>query len=444
MMRILLGIVLIASFSAAYAGPFAVQIGAVGTVAEAQAQASAARTAGLSGVFVEAGGTWQRVEVGPLEYYIEALLVRDDLRATGYPDAFIRDLKDSSPETLLSYEGNRDAVSVMKPFFRSNEATASEMTVQSLKDNTIYEQLEMLDRSGDKDAYEMALLETLPRVANDDPLNGYVYTNLGICEIRRKNYDKALTYLEPVANGEVPSAAAHRVMAMYRVAWITHWHKGDRLAAYRAYRQLEAFSGSPALKAKCRVECVGLMMELAESGKGTHDEVRAAVSEALELIPESEIKQRAVVELMNTETYARQANPDPLRSARLSEEFITKYAGNKELERELATATYQTGLFYQEAGDKEKARLWYDRVLRDVPPNVDHFAEVHPYAQALRGNAMLAREEGNTVEEKQIWRDIVELYPDDVTSKMILKNFPNIREDVEPSASLAPLREETK
>jgi hypothetical protein len=93
-----------------------------------------------------------------------------------------------------------------------------------------------------------------------------VHVNIGILLIKEKRYDNAINYFLPVANGEVPSAAAHRVMAMYRVAWLAH-DGGDRPRAYRAYRELENFTGSGRLRARCQTECLGLMMELAESGK---------------------------------------------------------------------------------------------------------------------------------------------------------------------------------
>src|SRR5690606_23277109 len=161
-----------------------------------------------------------------------------------------------------------------------------------------------------------------------------------------KKYDEALALVEPVANGDVASAAPHRVMAMVRYAWLKHNHQKDRLTAYQAYREIENFSGSEAVKIRCQVEQVGLLMELAESEKGNHQDVRDYIDRVRAEMPEGYLKQRAVLDLMYMESYARQPERDYWTAIKYGQIFQSLHIleTNPDLLREPATCTSHTAM----------------------------------------------------------------------------------------------------
>src|SRR5690606_24638676 len=194
-----------------------------------------------------------------------------------------------------------------------------------------------------------------------------------------KKYDEALALVEPVANGDVASAAPHRVMAMVRYAWLKHNHQKDRLTAYQAYREIENFSGSEAVKIRCRVEQAGLLMELAESGKGNHQDVRDYIDRLRAAMPEGYLKQRAVLDLMYMETYARQPERNFPNAIALGEEFLKNYSitRNPELLREHASACVMVGTWYRYKGNISKATEYFERTLNDYPRDAVYFYRRH-------------------------------------------------------------------
>jgi tetratricopeptide (TPR) repeat protein len=221
---------------------------------------------------------------------------------------------------------------------------------------------------------------------------------------------------------------------MIRVAWITH-RKGDRLSAYKAYRDAEDFSESEDVKARCKVECAGLLMELAESGKGNMEEVRRAIAQSLEAISPNAYNRRATLELMYTETYGKQQNPDFATAAQLSEEFVDRWEqlGEQAPTRELSAAMFQAGMYYRRSGNMEKALSYYRRVLNEVPDNAEKFAGFDPKAQALLGLSKIAAENEDYPAYKQILRDIIDMYPQDSVTEKIRQNYPGIEQELQPT-----------
>jgi tetratricopeptide (TPR) repeat protein len=408
-------------------GPFAsqVQVAAVEEILDAESMPQATSAS---------DGVTTTVMVGCFEYVAEAYVAR---KAIDPENVF-----DASVVALAVQRGRRTSpqftgvTRLPRPFFQKPVPRADQLPVQSLAGNATYDQLKQLDKQETRQGYRQALQSAYPGLANTDPMKGYVAANLGIEAIADKDYDTALQYLLPVANGEIASAAPHRVMAMNRAAWLTHWKK-DRLGAYRAYREIQDFSTLQSVRDNCEVECIGLLMELAESGKGTHEEVRAAVAKALTTVPETNVKSRATIELMNLETYARQPEPDFARAAALGEAFLAKYnaLGAEAPQRELVAATFETGLYHQRAGNLSAARAYFSKVIEDFPASVETFYGFNPKAQALHGLALIARAEGDLQTERQILRDIIELYPEDGISKAVEKVNPTLRNDTRASTS---------
>ncbi len=444
--RILLGgfllAITISSWSTlSFADDYALQIAAFNSAAEADALKQELSGQDLGSVEIEESGEWFRVLVGNFDHYVDAQVAKDALMAKYSRDSFIR----SFPEGSASRQSvsSRELPGVSAPFFKLEVSSTADLPVQSLRGNPVYDSLKVIDDSGDEAAYKAALLTALESADDTDPLKGYIYTNLGIMKLVEGQYDEALGYLNDVSNGVVASAAAHRIMAMYRVAWITH-KQGDRLSAYRAFRQLQEFTTYESMKVKCQVECVGLLMELAESGKGTHEEVREEVQKSLGSIPEAYIKPRATVELMNVETWARQPEPDFAMAAALGEAFIAKYSamGDQAPIRELGAAHFQTGFYFMDANNPQKAREYFNKTITDFPDNLEIFNGIHPHAQALNGLSHLAYKEGNIAAAEQILRDAIELYPDTELSRKAKVTHKELVRRLQPSEAILSEEEE--
>jgi tetratricopeptide (TPR) repeat protein len=417
MLRYAPGVVLACGLTAvAAAQPYGLQYGAQRDRAAAEQLKTELEQQNLGPVTFLSDAEWHRVVVGRYRVFVDAQIAKDDVRQRTGREVFIRAIPATNQSVYT------DPTAAITPYFRNLSGERVTSAPESLKGNAAYERLEALDTPGNKEAYAAALRAELPGLSDSNPLKGYVLTNLGIVEIIAERYDAALELLRPVADGDVAAAKAHRVMAMRRVAWITHWQKNDRLAAYRAYRELEKFSGSESVKSLCKVECAGLLMELAESGKGTHEEVRAEIAKDLAEIPQTDAKNRAVLELMNTETWSRQPNPEFLRAALLGDEFIARYTPlnrDKLLDREVATAIFQTGVCYLRAGQREKAGQYFSKVITDYSDKTESFAGVNLEAQALHGYALIAADGGDLSTAKQVMRNVVEMYPADGLSKAI-------------------------
>ncbi|MDK2971219.1 MAG: hypothetical protein PWP23_974 [Candidatus Sumerlaeota bacterium] len=404
------------------------QLGAFTTREEALAAQSAAKGRNVDTIVALRGGR-HCVLSGAFDYYVDAHLHAQALRKWQIaPDAFVVSLEANPAGDTFRRRSTPHLDSVFK-LQKSETIKATDLPVQKLE-SAAYRRLEELDRPGNEATYKLALEKAMAEVSPGDPLVGYIQANLGILLLKEQRYDNALNYLIPVATGEVPASASHRVMAMNRTAWL--WHQtGDRLRAYQAYRELEGFTANPRLRAKCQVECLGLMMELAESGKGDHEEVRRHAAELLAGIDEKAYpKERAITELISLETYARQPERDYKMAAALSEQFIEKYTplnSDGSLNRELATAMYETGMFHRLSKNLDQATYWYERTLIDFPSDVEHFRGLHPHAQSILGLANVAFHRKDYETHKELRRLVVQEFPDDLTTKAILRNSPELR-----------------
>lgn len=254
-----------------------------------------------------------------------------------------------------------------------------------------------------------------------------VYNKLTI-EIKEGNYEKALEYLYPITAGEVAASASHLVMAMRRVAWINH-QQGNRIKAFQAYRELAEFTHIESQKLICQVECLGLLMELAESGKGSHLDVRKEAYKLYTSLPVNDYKNQALVELIFMESFARQPQSDFASSSQLGEEFISKYEKlsteqQNSIQREFSAGMFQTAMFYVEVGNDKRASELYSRVLNEFSEDVDHFKGIHPHAQALVGLSNIARKSGDITESNKIRQNVIQNYSEDFSAQRIDKIYP--------------------
>lgn len=396
------------------------------------------------------------LQVGAISTRSDANQLVEELRQGGYPEVEILQLQGQHKVFVGSFSTHLDAVVAknsattdlltLAPFIRVVPGAAIDcqgippgpfrrffppepMTKQpplaALRSRKDYQELSKLDVTGSLDAFRKALLDQRREIATGDPLAGYIELNLGIQQLTAGNYDEALKHFWSIAHGHVTATRSHYEMALRRIAWITH-KKRDRLEAYKAYSELQARAQMEPIRATCMVERAGLAMELAESAKGTHAELRDLISTVTAQIPKHYRKEHALLELMHLESFARQPARDYRRAAQLGEEFIVRHTDPESTvpEREMAAAVFQTAHFQRLAGNQNRALQLYETVLTRYPVHVESFAGHHPHSEALIGLAHIARQVGDEVQKDRIRALILEHFPDEEIAKQIRQNPP--------------------
>jgi tetratricopeptide (TPR) repeat protein len=404
---------------------YSVQIGAYPTMAEAQARCSEFESLGYSPLFIFETERWKHVLFGRFELHADALLYKRYFRRSGLvPDAWERVFDNTAGEVTTQNRGrlgsafNRDA----RPFQPGPAAQIVWPHVEPYAAPASREKI--LDAAGGTLG--------IPTSATAQDLLNRAY--LHIADGERQ---EALELQSLVASGEVPADPTTRLQACWDAARSFH-ALGQVADAYQAFRELETICPSLEDRAACRVEQVGLLMELAEREIGSHEQVRRAALQALAAYPGSStalLHRRSTLELMFLETYARQPEPDYATASRLGEAFIERYSQQQDpvYQRELFSALWQTGWYHQRQGSEEAAMRCYSRVIDECPPDLAHFAGHNPRSAAMLGLAHIARSQGDEAECQQILRDVIELYPEDLGARRTRALWPWLESTLEPS-----------
>jgi tetratricopeptide (TPR) repeat protein len=195
---------------------------------------------------------------------------------------------------------------------------------------------------------------------------------------------------------------------------------GDRLAAAQAYMQLLK-SASGQVRSNALAELAGISMELAESGKGTHEEVRELVAAAKREVPmEADVKANAVMDLIALESWSRQPESNTARAIELTHEFIETYTPHRpKIDRELALAYAQEGMYHDRLGNAEAARLAYEKVLSEFSTDVEEFAGVSPHARAAMYEVMQVLRARKFTAAARALNELAETFPDDAHVKQV-------------------------
>jgi tetratricopeptide (TPR) repeat protein len=406
---------------------WSVQVASVDSQAQAVAVVERLQTRGIRSVMSTADGRAFRVLVGRGRVYMDAYLLKEDLNHLGVDGFVVK----GTPESCSDAE----AAVLLRRLFGLRTGELYREHQRSLAGNSTYEMLEKLDFSGNEASYKAALLSHAEGLDVRDSLYGYVLANLGNLALKEGDYTTASQHYWRVAAGEVASAANHRLMAMRRYAWIQHQIYARRTEAYRAYTEILDQTNDPSVRTTCEVEIAGLLMELAESGKGTHNEARAAMEEFRGRVPAERVSAAATLELMHLETWVRQPHPDYLKAAHLAEAFIVRWSkveGIKPM-REINGAKFMTGLFYQLSGDHDNALKWYSKTLEEVSEDDPIFKGVPPKSAALLGLSNMANESGDKELWQQICEEIIRTYPDSIAAERIGRSFPEMSARVRES-----------
>lgn len=299
-----------------------------------------------------AGGV--RLLLGEAEYYVDALLcARHFENSYGIPSQVV---------AIDNTEGELDLAGIGGPMptrFQCRENHMSEVPDSALPEaDPLVEQLESLQQSNDTAAYRLALMNAIHTLPDADVRKGYAITRKGILELLERNFDDALLWLGRVANGEVAARRLDRNKCMRRVGWILH-QQGKRLEAYQAYRELERFTENELVRAMVRVECAGLLMELARhEGIGSLAECRRECQKMLEVTDEQYRQERATAELMFLETFYYEGRNEI--AASLADSFVMKYPDRP---RELSMALLFQACAHKGLGNYEQSKAALLKVL---------------------------------------------------------------------------------
>ncbi|MCX7766941.1 MAG: SPOR domain-containing protein, partial [Candidatus Sumerlaeia bacterium] len=237
-----------------------IQVGAYLEKSAANDRKAELEQLGYSPIFISAEPPYYKVRFGEFEYYVDAYIYWKFMREHGSPDAFIVKIPNTTGRT------NFDPPSAPLPrIFSPSETNISQAPDFTLNfnDEITSPLLPLLDK-GEEEGYipkdmiaAKPLIERIVEVLpNTDPRKGWAMTRLGAMELAAEHYDTARSYFLPVVNGEVKARKLDRIKAMRRVAWTYHI-QGERLIAYRAYRELERFTASDLIRAIAQVECAG-------------------------------------------------------------------------------------------------------------------------------------------------------------------------------------------
>jgi len=301
-----------------------------------------------------------RLLLGEAEYHIDALLCANYIQDTyGLPTKVVAIENSEGKATLGGIQGP------MRKVFKVSESHMSELPDLALPEgDPLVEEIQTLQGGTDKLAYRRALMKAINDLPNSDVRKGFATTRKGILELLDGSYDEALYWLQQVANGEVTARRLDRNKCMRRVAWIFHQQK-NRFQAYKAYRDLESFSENELVLAMVRVECAGLLMELAryKNPIGSLAECRLECKKILEMTDEEYQQQRATAELMFLETFVHEGKHEI--AATLADEFVAKYPDRP---RELSMALLFQAYAHNAIGNYVDAKEALLRVLNTPWP----------------------------------------------------------------------------
>lgn len=379
-----------------------VQFGAFDEEAGAQRFAQDLIEGGLEDVRVSFQGDVYKVIHGGFEFTLDAYIKKSELLDSGIvDDATVRRFP---IDERLNQTITLSPISSVFPSTHLLEEKGFDLSQFEQSVDEAVRDLEAIRISGDMEAYRAALAASRGNFMPQDPAYGYVELNIGTQSLRERDFQPALEGLWNVLKEGTSSLPEHRELAKWRIAWITH-QQGNRQDAYRMYHEIENETRSQQTRSNCRVERLGLLVEIAENGIGTHEEVRHAKTKWYDELAKDDIKSRAVMDLIEFQSWSRQPEPDHARAAQLGEEFLQRYTADPENRplRELASAMHHTAMFHRRAGNHERALELCIAVMEEIPAGVESFHGSNPHARALIGAGNVAAELAQT----DLWHDLM-------------------------------------
>ncbi|MBN1902954.1 hypothetical protein JW926_16645 [Candidatus Sumerlaeota bacterium] len=252
-------------------------------------------------VLVHEKELWE-ARYGEFLFYMDARLSLDDLKESGITNPRIEKKENSRGKIeCAKTKGPKSKV------FNVAEGEGSlTPCILNMKDPEI-EQINNLIKDGATDQIREAVINKIQTCSSDDPKKGWLTMRLAYLKCREKDKETAQQIFQEIAEGKVKASPEARIEAMLRASNIIY-SKKERIKAYRAFKEIYQMAEDPQQKAESLLQISGLMMELARSAKGTLEEARIFMENALEEVPESNVRIRATIKQMHMEAWYYEDN----------------------------------------------------------------------------------------------------------------------------------------
>jgi TolA-binding protein len=216
-----------------------------------------------------------------------------------------------------------------------------------------------------------------------------------------------------VASGQIAAPEDVRIRAAWDAAKCLYREK-DRLGALQAFNELAQHLPNAEDREQAGIERVGLLMELAESAKGSMADARSAayavLSQMGEPINGQAIQRQATLELMYAESFAKEGSDIDARGH--LEVFIDDYADNPWVRKQVATARIWLGVVNKRLGRDDEAVSEFQSVINMSLSAEENFGGENHTARAAVWLFDHAIGEGD-IETAKLWYDFLD------------KNFPD-------------------
>jgi hypothetical protein len=318
-----------------------------GAVTQCQDSKASLDALGYTPLNLEMDGEVGTLSLGEFPYYMDALLVFDDLKERGFNEAKIVS-EDNTSIGQLTYAmgtipGEKKLIALDSP--------SSVEKVSDLSDPAFKEVEKIIAESDTNEAISQIKFMQANR-SDDDPVKGVMELRVAYLNCRKGDKDTAKEHFKRIANGDVAAPKETQVEAAGRLARIFH-SKKDRKSAYECHQMIAELTtpGEP-LHSEALKALGGLMMELARSDKGTLKECQVFYQNALEDIPAEHVESRAIIGLMYAESFYYDGDYD--RSIQECKAYLEDATLPL---RERATCLLFLGLAYHQQGDNELAKV---------------------------------------------------------------------------------------
>jgi tetratricopeptide (TPR) repeat protein len=323
------------------------------SMAQCQESQTSLDALGYSPLNLEVDGEVGTLSLGEFPYYVDALLVLDDLKERGFNEAKIVS-EDNTSIGQLTYAmgtipGEKKLIALGSP--------SSVEKVSDLSDSAIEEVNKIIAESDTNDAISQIKFMQANR-SDDDPVKGVMELRVAYLNCRKGDKETAKGHFKRIVDGDIAAPKEIQVEASGRLARIYHAQK-DRKSAYECFRAVSEITNPGEIEHSEALKSLGgLMMELARSDKGTLKECQVFYQNALEDIPVEHVESRAIIGLMYAESFYYAG--DNNRAIQECEAYLE----NTELPlRERATCMLFLGHAYAIAGDVDLAEQTLSQIL---------------------------------------------------------------------------------
>lgn len=278
-------------------------------------------------------------------------------------------------------------------------------------------------------------LETLAiSLPEDDPRHAWALLRCAHNCRENGEWERALAFFQSIADGATPVRRVDRVNAMTRVAWIQHNIFHDRRRAFRAYRELELFSGSETTIARARTEQAGLVFEMVRhEGIGTWPEARRFCEEVANSIDVGDsiyrAKWRAVAQLMHLETYHYEERYTDLIP--LAEAFLQEHDSDPARRRETSMARTWLGIAHYRLRQYDEAKADFEGIIGMELQPEENFADENIDSLSAIYLFDIAQRQGDLA-GMAVWQaHVEENYPDRQEAEDLRRRLERALEEVQ-------------